>query len=76
MSTAWKRVENRRWVDEAEEGKEYKRVRLQAVEEDSNDMVRVSLVAINGLASAVQGITGQMDRSEKKEEQIDKTDRD
>ena len=59
-------------LDEAEEGQEPKRRRLETIEEDSNDMVRVSLVAVNGLVSAVQGLTGQMARNERNEETIDK----
>ena len=53
-----------------EEGRESKRRRLEDREDDGT--IRVSLVAINGLVSAVHGLTGQMKRSEKNEEKIEK----
>ena len=58
--------------DEAKEGQEPKRRRLDAIEEDSNDKVRVSLGAINGLVSVVRGLMGQMARNERNKENIDK----
>ena len=56
---------------EMEEGQESKRRRLEDRGDDGT--IRVSLVAINGLVAAVQGLTGQMKRNKKNEEKIEKT---
>ena len=55
---------------EIEEGQEAKRRRLE--DREDGESIRVSLVAINGLVTAVQGLTEQMKRREKKEEQLEK----
>ncbi|MEW8119915.1 MAG: hypothetical protein AB2792_22365, partial [Candidatus Thiodiazotropha sp.] len=55
---------------EIEEDQEAKRRRLE--DREDGESIRVSLVAINGLVSAVQGLTEQMKRREKKEEQLEK----
>ena len=59
----------KRRADEVEEGQESKRRRREPREEDE-DMVRVSLVVINGMVTAVQGLTGQMKRNESNEEKF------
>ena len=55
---------------EIEEGQEAKRRRLE--DREDGESIRVSLVTINGLVSAVQGLTEQMKRREKREEQLEK----
>ena len=55
---------------EIDEGQEPKRRRLE--DREDGESIRVSLVAINGLVTAVQGLTEQMKRREKKEEQLEK----
>ncbi|MEW8333877.1 MAG: hypothetical protein AB2692_23305, partial [Candidatus Thiodiazotropha sp.] len=53
-----------------EDSQEAKRRRLE--DREDGESIRISLVAINGLVAAVQGLTGQMKRREKKEEQLEK----
>ena len=55
---------------EIEEDQDAKRRRLE--DREDGESIRVSLVAINGLVTAVQGLTEQMKRREKKEEQLEK----
>ena len=55
---------------EIDEGQEPKRRRLE--DREDGESIRVSLVAINGLVTAVQGLTEQMKRRDKKEEQLEK----
>ena len=55
---------------EIDEDQEAKRRRLE--DREDGESIRVSLVAINGLVTAVQGLTEQMKRREKKEEQLEK----
>ena len=55
---------------EIEEDQDAKRRRLE--DREDGESIRVSLVAINGLVTAVQGLTEQMKKREKKEEQLEK----